>query len=91
MAQETEDERLARLTQEVGVDPTFYARQADALTDGDYLLAAHESSIRSLAVIDLRLAMDDAASAKELVTKLRSHLDTLWALRVAAAGRSVNP
>lgn len=88
---ETDDQRIARLTQEVGTDPPFSARQTNATNHGDYLEAAHESCIRSLAVIDMRLARNEIDGAKQLVTKLRKHLDTLWEARREAAQREVRP
>lgn len=84
-----EDQRIARLTEEVAIDPPFVERLVRADDHGDYLEHAHESVVRSLAVIHMRLARGDHEAATELVAKLRKHLDNLWNQRREVAVRGV--
>ena len=88
---ETENQRIARIATEVGIDPPLLPKLARPAIHGDYLEYAHESVIRALAVIHMRLAKGDADGALELVKATREHLDTLWSQRREAAVREVKP
>jgi hypothetical protein len=89
LALEPPADRLARLSEEVAVDPPYVDRLAKADIHGDYLEHAHESVVRSLATIHMRQARGDHAAATELVAKLRRHLDSLWDQRREVAVRGV--
>lgn len=82
--------RVAKLSDDLALDPPFVERLAKADQHGDYLEHAHESVVRSLAVIHMRLARGDLEGGTDLVAKLRRHLDTLWDQRREVAVRGVN-
>lgn len=84
-----EDQRIAKLAEAVAIDPPFVERLISPELHADYLEHAHESVVRSLAVIHMRLAQGDLESATELVAKLRRHLDNLWEQRKEVAVRGV--
>lgn len=85
------DERVARISEELAVDPPFVPRVPVAREHGSYLEAFHESALRSLAVIHLRLAQGNVDGATELVKALRDHIDVLWEQRKVEAVREVRP
>lgn len=86
-----DEARIAEIAADLELDPPFVERLAKAEDHGDYLEHAHESTIRALAVIHMRLSRGEIESATELVAKLRAHLDTLWEQRKEAAERLVAP
>jgi len=88
---EAEADRVARLATELAVDPPFRLRLVKPADHGDYLEASHESTLRTLAVVHMRLAKGDIDGALDLITKLRAHLDSLWDQRKEAAERLVKP
>jgi hypothetical protein len=84
-----EDERVRRIADEVALDPPFVPRLVNPADHGQYLEHVHESTLRTLAVIDMRMARGDYQSAHDLVKKLRAHNDSLFDQRAEAARREV--
>ena len=83
------DEQIAQSAQVLNLDPAFDPHLANRTDHGAYLEAVHESTVRTLAVIHMRLARGDVDAASDLVSKLRLHIDTLWSQRSQAAQRGV--
>jgi hypothetical protein len=76
---------------DVDLTPRFVERLANASDHGAYLEAAHESTHRNLAIIQLRMARGDYDGATDLMKQLRDHLDTLWDQFKDAADKGVRP
>lgn len=83
--------RIAEIAAEIALDPPFVPRLVNARDHGAYLEHTHESTLRALAVIHMRLSRGDTEGALDLLTKLRAHLDRLWDERAQAAAREVAP
>jgi hypothetical protein len=81
---------LAKLSvEEIDLEPRYVERIPNAKDHGDYLEAMHESTVRNLATIHLRLVKGDTDAAIEMLSRLRQHLDGLWEQRKEVAVRGV--
>lgn len=91
MMADLSDEQIAAVAEVLELDPPFVLRVPDPNNHTAYLEAVHESVVRSLPIVQMRLARGEAESAGELIATLRRHLDTLWDQREQAARRGVRP
>ena len=61
------------------------------MTHEDYLEKHHEIANAVFASVAMKFAQNKADEAKELLTRARATLDTLWEQRRQTAERTVNP